>query len=334
MRSDAIAAARERLEQANAAGVPPLVLGGGTWTVDLALLPQLVEASTWPILTGFGYRVASRSPDQAPSGVVSVPLTGVLTPQGSFFDVLFGGGLGGLAGFRAAFAAAIASDDVTAVVIDVDSPGGMADMVPETARFVREARGSKPIVAVSDTRMLSGAYWIASQADEVVVTPSGYAGSIGAYRAHQDISEALKAEGVTITYVYAGKHKVDGNPTEPLPAAVRADWQQDVDDVYGEFVADVAVGRGTTEAKVRAGYGEGRSLNAARAITAGLADRAATFDEVISELRGGAGTTIPPPAPPPLDEGDDEEGDDAAAGVPPVASLEDRRIAARLLTAR
>lgn len=327
MRSDAILAARERLEQAAAAGVAPLVLGGGRWVVPLEYLAQLVEASTWPILTGFGLRVASPAPDQAPSGVVSVPLTGVLTPQGSFFDVLFGGGAGGLAGFRAAFGAAIASDDVTAVVIDVDSPGGMADMVPETARFVRESRGSKPIVAVSDTRMLSGAYWIASQADEIVVTTSGYTGSIGAYRVHQDLSDALKAEGVAITYVYAGKHKVDGNPAEPLPDAVRSDWQQDVDDVYGEFVADVAAGRGVSESKVRAGYGEGRSLNAARSIAAGLADRVATFDDVISELRGATGAPPPlPPAPSPADDGGDAE---AAAPSPA-----DRLIAARLLTAR
>lgn len=336
MRSDAILAARERLEQAAAAGVAPLILGGGPWAVAPELLPQLVEASTWPILTGYGLHVASRAPDQAPSGVVSVPLTGVLTPQGSFFDVLFGGGLGGLAGFRAAFGAAIASDDVTAVVIDVDSPGGMADMVPETARFVRESRGSKPIVAVSDTRMLSGAYWIASQADEIVVTTSGYAGSIGAYRVHQDLSEALRAEGVAITYVYAGKHKVDGNPAEPLPAAVRADWQSDVDDVYGEFVADVAAGRGVPESKVRSGYGEGRSLNASRSIAAGLADRVATFDDVISELRGATGTPLAPPPPaPPADDGGDG-GDDAAAlgDGPRVPSLADRRIAAALLTAR
>jgi signal peptide peptidase SppA len=329
MRSDAILAARERLELAAAAGVAPLVLGGGRWVVPGDYLAQLVEASTWPILAGYGLRVASRAPDPAPSGVVSVPLTGVLTPQGSFFDVLFGGGLAGLAGFRAAFGAAIASEDVTAVVIDVDSPGGMADMVPETARFVRESRGSKPIVAVSDTRMLSGAYWIASQADEIVVTTSGYTGSIGAYRVHQDLSDALKAEGVAITYVYAGKHKVDGNPAEPLPAAVRADWQQDVDDVYGEFVADVAAGRGVPESKVRAGYGEGRSLNAARSIAAGLADRVATFDDVISELRGATGAPPPPPpapAPAPTDDGGDAE----ATGPSP----EDRLIAARLLTAR
>lgn len=336
MRSDAILAARERLEAAKQAGVSPLVLGGGRWVVPLEYLPQLVEASTWPILAGFGIRTASRVPDQAPSGVVSIPLTGVLTPQGSFFDVLFGGGLGGLAGFRAAFGAAIASDDVTAVVIDVDSPGGMADMVPETARFVREARGTKPIVAVSDTRMLSGAYWIASQADEVVVTTSGYAGSIGAYRVHQDLSEALAAEGVRITYVYAGAHKVDGNPAEPLPDAVRRDWQQDVDDVYGEFVADVAAGRGVSEDKVRSGFGEGRSLNATRSIAAGLADRVATFDDVISELRGGAPAPLPP-APPTLPPGDDDEGDDGAAAVVPeprTVSPEDWRIAAELLTAR
>jgi signal peptide peptidase SppA len=304
-------AARERYDRAVAAGVPPTVmLGGIPWAVAPELLPQLVEAASWPILAGFGStRAASGGGQAAPSGVVTVPLTGVLTPQGSFFSFLFGGGAGGLAGFRAEFSAAIANDDVTAVVIDVDSPGGMADMVPETAQFVREARGSKPIVAVSDTKMLSGAYWIGAQADELVVTPSGYAGSIGAYRVHTDLSAALEQEGVRVTYVYAGKHKVDGNQAEPLAAAAKAQWQQDVDDVYSRFVDDVAAGRGSTSAKVRAGYGEGRSLNAQRAVSEGLADRIASFDEIVTELRGGSG---PPPEKPPPPPDDEEEGDDEA----------------------
>jgi signal peptide peptidase SppA len=320
-----VAAARERYERAVAAGVPPTVLLAATpWVTPIDVLYQLVDAASWPVIAGFAStRVATRSSNAAPSGVVTVPLTGVLTPQGSFFEFLFGGAMGGLAGFRAAFGEAVASDDVSAVVIDVDSPGGMADMVPETAAFVRSARGQgKPIVAVSDTKMLSGAYWIASQADEIVVTPSGYAGSIGAYRVHTDVSGALEQEGVRVTYVSAGKHKVAGNQSEPLAGEALKQWQEDVDDVYSRFVEDVAAGRGTTAAKVRAGYGEGRSLNATRALSEGLADRIATFDDVIVELRGG---TAPPPRetpPPPPDE--DEEGDDEtrAALAARVAELE------------
>ena len=93
--------------------------------------------------------------------------------------------------------------------------------------------------------------------------------------------------GVSTTLVHAGKYKVKGNPFEPLSDEARAALQADVDDVYALFVADVAAGRGASDADVRSGYGEGRVLSAARAVDAGLVDRVATFEDVVSGLVAG-----------------------------------------------
>jgi capsid assembly protease len=221
------------------------------------------------------------------AGVAVVPLQGIITPQGSWLSLLFGGGPGGLQGFRQELREAVNDDDVDAIVLDVHSPGGQIGLVPETAAELRAARGTKPIVAVANTMTASAAYWIAAQADEVVVTPSGFLGSIGVYLVHEDWSGWNAEAGIAPTYIYAGRYKVEANMDEPLGATARAALQAEVDYLYGLFVADVAAGRGVDEATVRSGYGEARVLPAEPAVAADLGDRVATIDDVITELANG-----------------------------------------------
>lgn len=223
---------------------------------------------------------------QLTGGVAILSLTGVLTPQGSFISMLFGGGAGGLQGFRADFREALAADEIAAIVIDIDSPGGLVDLVPETAAEIRNARGAKPIVAVANTLAASGAYWIGAQADEIVVTPSGSIGSIGVYAVHDDWSKFNEDFGVTPTYVSAGKYKVERNPDTPLSDEAEAAMQATIDELYGMFVADVAAGRGTTPDAVTGGYGEGRVVTASRALQLGMADRIDTLEATIARLVG------------------------------------------------
>lgn len=218
-------------------------------------------------------------------GVRIVPLTGIITPTGGFLARLFGLG-GGLQEFRASMRDALDDDDISAIVIHVDSPGGRSALVAEVAAEVRAMRGRKPIVAVASTLAASAAYWIASQADEVVITPSGFAGSIGVVATHEDISKLEEQLGIKTTLIYAGEFKVEGNPFEPLSDEARAAIQAEVDITYDRFVSDVAAGRGASTDDVRAGYGEGRVLSAERALDAGLVDRIETIDETVQRLVG------------------------------------------------
>ncbi len=84
--------------------------------------------------------------------------------------------------------------------------------------------------------------------------------------------------------IYAGGHKVDGNPFEPLPEAVRADLQGEVDQIYAMFVATVARGRSNlTEDAIRAT--EARTCLGAEAVEVGLADDVGTFVDIAEELQ-------------------------------------------------
>jgi len=223
--------------------------------------------------------------------VAKVPLKGVLAPMSGLLAMLFDLE-DPLVAFERNLKGALADPDVGAVVIEVDSPGGVVDGIPEAAAMVRQLRGSKPIVAHANTMAASAAYWLASQADEVVVTPSGAVGSIGVYAAHRDMSGQGKLLGVETTLVSAGKYKTDGNPWEPLSESARAKMQHDVDHFYNLFAGDVAKGRGVKVADVKAGYGEGAVLNAKDALAANLVDRVETISETTARLssrsRGGA----------------------------------------------
>jgi signal peptide peptidase SppA len=180
--------------------------------------------------------------------------------------------------------AALASRSISAILFDVDSPGGTVTGVPELAARIFAARGTKPMLALSRSLMASAAYWLASAADEIMVAPSGEVGSIGVYTAHEDWSKALEAEGVVITPVSAGKYKLEGAPWAPLSEEARGVLQTRVDEVYGWFVKAVAAHRGDTQTNVRNGYGEGRVLGAEQSVKAKLADRIGTFEDAVARL--------------------------------------------------
>jgi signal peptide peptidase SppA len=226
-------------------------------------------------------------------GVTTVPLKGVLAPVGGLLAMLFGLE-NPLDTFRNGMREALADPDVGAIVIEMDSPGGVVDGIPEMAAELRALRGQKPIVAHVNTLSASAAYWLAAQADEVVATPSGMVGSIGVYATHRDMSGAMKMMGVEATLISAGKFKTDGSPFQPLSDTAREHIQGDVDHFFNMFTADVARGRGVKQADVKSGYGEGRVLNAKAALAAGLIDRVETLGETTARLagrsRGGSST--------------------------------------------
>jgi signal peptide peptidase SppA len=185
----------------------------------------------------------------------------------------------------AQFDAAMRDDAVSAIVLDIDSPGGTVAGIPELAAKIHAARGQgKQVIAVANSMAASAAYWIASAADSIVVTPSGEVGSIGVFRVHTDLTKALDEAGVKKTVIRAGKYKAEGLPFEPLGDEARAAMQSDVDEYYGQFIDAVAQHRGRSAAQVKAGYGEGRTLSAKRALSAGMVDQIATLDDVLSQL--------------------------------------------------
>jgi signal peptide peptidase SppA len=187
-------------------------------------------------------------------------------------------------GITQAFRASLADPEVDSIVLEFDSPGGTVDGVAELAAEIRDARGRKPIVAHANTGAYSASYWLASAADEIVVTPSGAVGSVGVFTAHQDLSKAAEDAGVKTTLISYGKYKTEGNKWEPLTDEAKANLQDQVNQIGGMFTADLAKNRGVPVDTIRKGYGEGRVLLAKQALAAGMVDRIDTLDNTIRRV--------------------------------------------------
>jgi signal peptide peptidase SppA len=230
-------------------------------------------------------RTASRQ-----DGMIGVlPVVGAIVHRGNMFTEASGTASADMLGKQ--FDAMIAHPDVGSIVLDIDSPGGQAAGIQELAAKIANARGTKPIIAQVNPEAASAAYWLATAADEIVATPSGEVGSIGAYAYHLDRSGLNETLGVKPTYISYGEYKTEGNPDGPLTDEALTEVQASVDRVGKQFESDVAKYRGVDLATVRKDWGKGRMVDASRAKTLGMVDRIGTLEETIRRA-GGDGPRI------------------------------------------
>lgn len=218
-------------------------------------------------------------------GAVAVlPIRGAIAQRINTMDDISGGGGTSTEIFSKLFNAALSDDAVKAIVLDVDSPGGSVYGVPELAAEIFQARKRKPIYGAINSLAASAAYWLVSQAEEIVVTPGGEAGSIGVYTIHFDESEAWKAAGVVPTVVKAGENKIAANPFGPLTEEAKAKIQGDVDTYYSMFLGAVANGRKISRAEVMKGFGQGDTFTAQELVSRGMADKVETLSGLLERL--------------------------------------------------
>jgi signal peptide peptidase SppA len=172
---------------------------------------------------------------------------------------------------RASVRRGLADPSVKTIDLVVDSPGGSVLGLPETADVIHAANRIKPVRAFVSGIAASAAYWLASQASTITLTPSGEVGSVGVLDLHADISKALDNAGVRITAVTAGEHKVERAPFTPLSDAAKEHMQGAVNTWYGDFLSAVRRGRGA-RVSATGHYGGGRMLSSRDALAAGMVD--------------------------------------------------------------
>lgn len=228
-----------------------------------------------------------RPPARRGGAVAVIPIQGVLMQRASMLEAM--SGATSTTAIAAAFREAMNDDAVKAVMLEIDSPGGGVFGIEELAAEIFKARGTKPIVAMVNSLAASAAYWLATQADRIVVTPSGQVGSIGVVAVHMDMSGALAAEGVKPTVITTSQFKAEGNPYEPLPEDALAEIRGRMQAYHDMFVNAVARGRGVPAATVNSDFGQGRVVLAKDAVKRGMADRVGTFEQAIAELAGAGG---------------------------------------------
>jgi ClpP class serine protease len=142
----------------------------------------------------------------------------------------------------------------------------------DLADRIRALRSTKPVWAFVAEHAFSAGYALASQADRILLPRTGAVGSIGVVVMHADLSGQLDQDGLRVTLVHSGQHKIDGNPYGPLPAAVRNDIQREIDMLRVLFAETVAAGRAGRLSQEAALATEAATYRGAEAVAAGLAD--------------------------------------------------------------
>lgn len=181
---------------------------------------------------------------------------------------------------RNEFRRAMSRDEVSAVVLHIDSPGGEVSGARELAQEIYSARGNKPIYAAVDEYAFSAAYYIAAATDRIFVPKSGGVGSIGVIARHLDQSQWNEKEGYRVTTVYAGARKNDLSPYDPISEEALTTLQDLVNDTYDMFSADVAAYRGVTQKYIKGT--EAALYWGDKAVAAGLADEIGNLDNAIT----------------------------------------------------
>jgi len=218
-------------------------------------------------------------------GIALLPVQGVLIDRGEFLGDL-GGWMTSYEGLAEQFRRVAKDDAVKSVVLDIDSPGGMAAGLFDLTAELGKLKQKKKVYAIAANMAASAAYAIGCTAHEFYVTRLGIAGSIGVIALHVSYARALDEGGIDTTIIYAGDHKPDGNPYQQLSAGARAEMSGSIDQIYQDFVAHVAKARGLDEAAVRAT--QARVFTGDKAVSCGLADGVKSFEELLDHIRTGS----------------------------------------------
>ncbi|MEY7473542.1 S49 family peptidase [Enterobacter cloacae] len=207
--------------------VSGITLDAGQIAEPLALFGEDDDMDTRPSRS---YQVAN--------GIAVLPVSGTLVSKTRALQPY--SGMTGYNGIIARLQQAISDPGVDGILLDMDTPGGMVSGAFDCADIIARMRDIKPIWALANDMNCSAGQLIASSASRRLVTQTARTGSIGVMMAHSNYGAALKTNGVEVTLIYSGDHKVDGNPYEKLPEDVRADFQTRIDATRQMFAEKVS----------------------------------------------------------------------------------------------
>ncbi|WP_375569934.1 S49 family peptidase [Seohaeicola saemankumensis] len=211
-------------------------------------------------------------------GIAVIEIAGVLIHRGGWIGQ--SSGQTSYEGIAAQIEAAASDPSVRGIALEIDSFGGEVAGVFDLSDRIRATRAAKPVWAFVAEHAFSAGYALASQADRILLPRTGAVGSIGVVVMHAELSGQLDQDGVRVTLVHSGQHKVDGNPYEPLPENVRDNIQREIDVLRFLFTETVAAGRAGRLSQDAALATEAATFRGTDAVSAGLAD------EVVDLTRG------------------------------------------------
>jgi protease-4 len=172
------------------------------------------------------------------------------------------------------------NNDVKAIILRINSPGGGVGPSQEIYREVLRAKEKKKIIASMESVAASGGYYVACASDVIVANPGTITGSIGVVMEFSNVEDLLKKIGLRSYVIKSGKHKDIGSPLRNMTSEEKAILQGVIDSVHNQFVRAVAEGRDMEERKVRQ-IADGRIFSGEQAKDLGLVDRLGSLQDAI-----------------------------------------------------
>ena len=171
-------------------------------------------------------------------------------------------------------------ENVKAILVRVDSPGGGVGPSQEIYRELRRTLEHKPVIASLGSVAASGGYYIASATGRIIANPGTITGSIGVISYFPNLRELFDKVGYEMITIKAGQFKDTGNPGREMTEQERALLQSSINETHGQFIRDVAKGRNMPEEKVRE-IADGRILTGETAKNLGLVDELGNFEDAV-----------------------------------------------------
>jgi signal peptide peptidase SppA len=217
-------------------------------------------------------------------GVATIEISGTLVHKLGGVEPY--SGMRGYDQIERIIADALANEEVGALLLDMDSPGGEVAGCFDFARKLRgmgaKAGGAKPIVCLANEMACSAAYAIASSCDAVMTTETGVVGSIGVWTMQVDMTKGLSKNGIEVTMIRAGERKARGGPYETADDETFSKLQSWVDETWRIFADHVAEGRGITAEAILAL--EGDWFTGPDALALGLVDAVDSPDAIFEAV--------------------------------------------------
>lgn len=240
-----------------------------SWFRFLVLILVFIGLAVLLRVGGQGYAARERGPAAVPrNAILHLELEGVIMNGKRFLRTLED---------------YAENDNVKALLISIDSPGGAVGPSQEINSALAKLREKRkvPVICTSSGLIASGAYYAAVACDKIVVAPGALVGSIGVIMDFANLGRLYdwaRIERYTIT---SGKYKDSGSEYRPMREDEKRLFQDMIDEVYQQFKTTVAQGRPNLKRDVLDEYTDGRVFTGAKAVELGFADETGTFSDAL-----------------------------------------------------
>jgi ClpP class serine protease len=248
--------------------------------------PEVEAAKGWQardfdLMAGPGaQRLPGSQRSYVVDGVAIIPITGPIFPRANMMTEM--SGATSITTLMADYRSALANNEIGAVVLLMDTPGGAVSGINSFADAVAAGNKQKPTVAHVTGAAASAGYWIASSAGEISIERTGMVGSIGVVAA---LSKQVEPDSDGMIEVEIVSSNAPNKRPDPTSEAGSAEVRSMLDAIETLFIADVAKGRNVSTDAVVAGFGGGGVKIGAAAKSAGMVDKVQSQEATINGMR-------------------------------------------------